>query len=119
MSRMERLRINIARICRRAEWRRTALTKLYGQVNWAAPKTVIWAPPSGFIGGFALPARMVVVPEKVGTHAATPLGVTVAPGMIFPAQAPVFVPTHQTMSLLLRGCGIEELPNVPIAENGT
>lgn len=96
-----------------------ALTELYGHVNRAAPKTLIWAPPSGFIGGVALPARMVAVPVKLGTHAATPFALTVAPELIFPAQAPVLVPTHQVMSLLLRGWGIDELPNVPIAENGT
>ena len=40
----------------------------YGHVSWAAPNMLIGAPRSGFIAGVALPARIVAVPEKPGTH---------------------------------------------------
>ena len=40
----------------------------YGHVSWAAPNMLIREPTSGVITGIALPARIVAVPEKPGTH---------------------------------------------------
>lgn len=69
--------------------------------------------------GFAFPAKIVAVPEKLGTHLAMPFESTVAPRLIFPAQTPSLAPTHHVTSLPVSGCGEGGLLNVPVAAKGT
>src|SRR5205807_949253 len=80
-----------------------------GQVSWAMPKTRSCSPPSGFILGDPLPARIVTVPVALGEHCANPLLSTLAASRMFPLQNPVLLPMHQVISSF-RGTIFEELP---------
>src|SRR3974390_2258633 len=66
-----------------------------------------------------VPARMVAVPVKFGTQRAEPFWSIATPVLTLPAQVPLEIPAHHTISLDVSGCGEGGLLKVPVAENGT
>src|SRR6185312_2776831 len=70
-------------------------------------------------GACGWPARTVTIPLKPELHWAKPLGLTVAPELINPAQWPVGSPMHHMTSWLVSCTGEGGWLNVPDAMNCT